>query len=118
MDFIFADPPYRPGEKEQFNEHYYGKTFQFADQKRLAKALRWASRQKIKWAMTNSSHPEILALYRGNYKLELTKGTGRRPGLPAVNPGEALITNYLIKEDEDMNNFFALAAQQHHPLRG
>jgi len=96
-DFIFADPPYRPGEKEQINEHYYGKTFQFEDQRRLAKALSWASKHKIKWAMTNSSHPEILALYKGDYKLEFAKGTGRRPGLPAINPGEDLITNYQIE---------------------
>lgn len=95
-DFIFADPPYRPGEKEQINTHYYGKTFQLDDQRRLSKALKWASRQKIKWAMTNSSHPDILSLYQGNYKLEMLKGTGRLPGLPALNPGEALITNYPI----------------------
>jgi DNA adenine methylase len=96
-DFIFADPPYRPGEKEQINDHYYGKTFQMEDQKRLSKALKWASKQKIKWAMTNSSHPEILSLYKGNYRLELSKGTGRKPGLAALNPGEALITNYKIE---------------------
>ena len=95
-DFIFADPPYRPGEIEQINDHYYGKTFQMDDQRRLSKTLKWASRQKIKWAMTNSSHPDILSLYKGNYKLDILKGTGRRPGLTALNPGEALITNYAL----------------------
>jgi DNA adenine methylase len=95
-DFIFADPPYRPGEKEQTNEHYYGKTFRYADQIRLANNLKWATKQKINFALTNSSHPEILSLYKGYYRLEFLKGTGRRPGLPASNPGEALITNYKI----------------------
>ncbi len=95
-DFIFADPPYRPGAKEQINEHY-SNTFIFKDQKRLAKALTWASKRRIRWAMTNSSHPEILGLYKGGYRLELIKGTGRRPGLPGIDLGEALITNYPIE---------------------
>lgn len=95
-DFIFVDPPYKPAEAQGKNDHYVGKTFRLEEQKRLAGVLKWATRNNIEWAMTNSSHSEILKNYLGYYMLEFPKGTGRLPGLLASNSGEALITNYPI----------------------
>ena len=93
-DFIFSDPPYRPNEKEQLHSHYVGKKFTFDDHIRLSKALKRATKRKVKWALTISAHPEILALYKGNYILKIPRGTGRKPGSTVNDSWEVLITNY------------------------
>lgn len=93
-DFIFSDPPYRPNEKEQLHSHYVGKKFTFGDHIRLSKALKRATKRKVKWALTISAHPEILALYKGNYILIIPRGTGRKPGSTVDDSGEVLIKNY------------------------
>ena len=95
-DFIFLDPPYRPGACEEINEHYIGKNFRLEDQERLGKLLRKASRKNIRWAMTNTSHPDVLRIYHGCYQLALPMGTGRMPGKLVEDSGESLLTNYPI----------------------
>lgn len=92
-DFIFVDPPYRPGMKEQSNAHYVGQQFAFEDQQRLALFLLRASERGVSWAMTNSSHPDIVALYPSCEVVSLPRGTGPRPGLLSAESGEAIIMN-------------------------
>lgn len=93
-DLIFVDPPYRPGEREMVHAHYtYGK-FNYKDHQRLAKALERASERGVKWAMTTSSHPDILSIFSENQIIPLPRGTGKRPGLLTNNSGEVLICNY------------------------
>jgi DNA adenine methylase len=93
-DFLFLDPPYKPGERELKQAHYsYGK-FSFSDQQRLANSLSGASKRGIKWAMTNSSHPEIAALYVNQSVFHLPRGTGATIGRITPLSGEVLITNY------------------------
>jgi len=96
-DFIFVDPPYKPSSKEATNDHYVGRKFTFADQQRLAKMLRWATKNKILWALTNTSHPDVVKLYPGCCKLNFPTGTGHLPGLLVKRPGEVLISNYSLK---------------------
>lgn len=92
-DFIFVDPPYRPGTKEQSNAHYVGQQFTFADQQRLALSLLRASERGVSWTMTNSSHPDILSLY-ANYRISpMPRGTGRMPGALTLESGEVIIFN-------------------------
>ncbi len=94
-DLIFVDPPYRPGEQEMIHAHYtYGK-FGYNDHQRLAKALERASERGVKWAMTTSSHPDILSIFSENQIIPLPRGTGKRPGLLTNNSGEVLICNYM-----------------------
>lgn len=93
-DFLFIDPPYRPGERELLNDHYVYCKFSFNDHKRLASVLRKASRRGVQWAMTTSSHSDILRLFRGNLFIPFLRGTGRRPGMLTNNPGEVLIRNF------------------------
>ncbi|MBI5880304.1 MAG: Dam family site-specific DNA-(adenine-N6)-methyltransferase [Chloroflexi bacterium] len=93
-DFLFLDPPYRPGAKALRNDHYASQQFDFADHERLGKALRSAKRRGVQWALTTSAHPEIARLFRGNYALQIPRGTGSRPGIMAQNSGELLITTY------------------------
>jgi DNA adenine methylase len=95
-DFLFIDPPYRPGAKESLNEHYIGKSFTYNDHQRLAGVLDWAKRKEIAWAMTTSAHAEIVYLFQGNYFLGLPLGTGKSPGIISRNSGEVLITSYPI----------------------
>lgn len=93
-DFIFVDPPYRPGERELLHSHYVYNKFSFAEHQRLATVLHQATQKGIKWALTVSSHPDILRLYRENRIITLSRGTGRRPGILINNPEEVLICNY------------------------
>lgn len=93
-DFIFVDPPYRPGEREMMHNHYVYCKFSYDDHKRLALALKRASHRGIQWALTTSSHPDILHLFRGNHIHPLARGTGKRPGILTDNTGEVLICNY------------------------
>lgn len=93
-DFIFIDPPYRPGEREMVHDHYrYGK-FSFDDHKRLAKTLNRATRKGIRWAMTTSAHPDIVNLFRKYNVMSIPKGTGKKIGVLTNSSGEALIRNY------------------------
>lgn len=96
-DFIFLDPPYKPGEKHQTNDHYIGRDFVFDEQIRLASTLKWATRKGISWAMTNTSHRSVIRLYSGCYKVKFPNGTGHLPGLLVARPGEVLISNYPLK---------------------
>lgn len=93
-DFIFADPPYRPGEKEVTNEHYTYQQFSYQDYERLARCLSEAYRRGVGWALTISSHKEILLLFKGFFRIDLPFGTGRMPGILSNTPGEVLITSY------------------------
>ena len=62
-EFVFVDPPYRRGHREQLHEHYAGGRFTFKDQARLAKVLGRASDRGVRWVATNSSHADLLSLY-------------------------------------------------------
>lgn len=99
-DFIFVDPPYKPGERELLHSHYLYDRFMFSDYKRLAKSLKKASARRVKWAMTISSHHEILDLFKKNIILPIPIGTGKRPGILSNNSGEVLICNYEPEEAE------------------
>ena len=92
-DYLFVDPPYRPGAKEQTTEHYAGRQFTFRDHKRLASALRSAHKRNVRWSLTISSHPDILALYCGFSVTSIPRGTGRHIGSITSNSGEVLIAN-------------------------
>ena len=92
-DFVFADPPYRPGHRELENQHYVGQAFTFEDQGRLANALSRASERGVQWTMTNSAHPDILSLYQGRHIVPLRRGTGTSPGILTSNSGEVIISD-------------------------
>lgn len=93
-DVIFCDPPYSPGERDITHDHYVFSKFLFSDHQRLAEALHRASGRNIPWALTTSSHPDILALFPQARVIPLSMGVGRRPGELTTNSGEVLICNY------------------------
>lgn len=94
-DVLFCDPPYCPGERDLTHSHYVHSQFLFADHERLAKALARATRRNVRWALTTSSHPDILALFPKMSVIPLLMGAGRRPGELTTSSGEVLICNYL-----------------------
>jgi len=92
-DFIFADPPYRPGARELVNDHYLVNSFAFADHVRLARALKAAGDRGVQWALTTSAHPEILDLFPDDSVVRFRMGTGTRPGQLVENAKEVIIRN-------------------------
>ncbi len=93
-DFLFVDPPYHPGRRESRVEHYMFGQFTFESHKRLADTLRRASRRGVQWAMTNSSHPDVLSLFSGHRILPFEAGVGESPGSISKKAGEVLVLNY------------------------
>ncbi len=94
-DFIFLDPPYKPGQKEMKDAHYsYGK-FTYNDQVRLSNKLKQISKyRKIKWMMTNSSHKDICEIYKEFRITKIPKGTSEKIGVFIHKPQEVLISNF------------------------
>lgn len=92
-DFIFADPPYSPGKKKLPWLHYTRNQFSYEDHVRLAKTLEQASRCGVKWAMTTSSHPDILKLFTQFEIHTLPVGTKSQVGVLTRSMGEVLINN-------------------------
>ena len=84
-DLIFVDPPYRRGHREQLHEHYVGGSFRFEEQIRLANALFRASERGVKWVATNSSHGDLVDLYRE---------PPAHVNVRRVGDGEVLLTNW------------------------
>lgn len=93
-DFIFVDPPYRPGSKEMIHDHYRFGKFSFKEHRRLAAALRRASKRGVRWALTTSSHAAIVDLFRDHFVELIPRGAGRKIGHFTRRSGEVLIRNW------------------------
>lgn len=94
-DFIFLDPPYKPGEKDLKELHYRNGRFLFDEQVRLSETLKSLPKSKnIRWAMTNSSHKDILKLYKDFKIRKIPFGASDKPGIQTKDSKEVLITNY------------------------
>jgi DNA adenine methylase len=90
-DFIFLDPPYKPGAKEMIHDHYVARRFSFADHQRLAECLRDAAMRGVRWILTTSSHEDIVSLFTGFTTIAVTRGTGMGIGQTTGMPGEVLV---------------------------
>jgi DNA adenine methylase len=90
-DFIFADPPYTPGTREPVHHHYVFGTFKYADHERLMAALVRAERRGVRWAMTTSSHPDIMALMEKRSIVPLPHDPFKRLQEGFAGSGEALV---------------------------
>ena len=93
-DFIFLDPPYKPGSRELNHSHYVYSKFRFDNYERLADSLKEAAKKSVKWAITISDHNDIINLFSEYNIIPFVKGTGGKPGLMSNNSGEVLICNY------------------------
>jgi len=93
-DFIFCDPPYKPSEIESLNSHYVHAKFTLADHRRLALSLNLATQRGVKWAITTTSHPEVVNFFDSKKVLNFVTGTGSKPGVMTRQTGEVLICNF------------------------
>jgi DNA adenine methylase len=93
-DFLFVDPPYHPGRRESRVEHYVFSQFRFESHKRLANSLNRATRRNVRWAMTTSSHPDIMALHKRQRHIPFQAGVGASPGKITRDTGEVLVLKY------------------------
>jgi DNA adenine methylase len=93
-DFVFADPPYQPGERGMSHEHYVYSRFGYDSYTRLAEALRSASARDVRWAVTTSSHPDIVSLFPDADIIDLPKDPFKRLRDDLEGSGEVLIRNY------------------------
>jgi DNA adenine methylase len=93
-DYLFLDPPYRPGEREQLHSHYVGREFTFTDHQRLAHCLREADNRGVPWTMTISDHHDIVKMYKNFHIQAIPRGTGKKIGVLADNSGEVLVSNH------------------------
>ena len=93
-DIIFVDPPYHPGRRESHIKHYMFSQFTFDSHKRLASALKRATKRGVRWIMTTSSHPDVTALHKRCRQLPFKTGVGALPGEVTQKTGEVLILNY------------------------
>lgn len=91
-DYLFLDPPYRPGQREQLHQHYSGK-FSFGDHRRLASCLREAHKRGVRWGLTISNNRDIVNLYKGYKSTSIPGGASSRIGVKAQNSGEVFISN-------------------------
>lgn len=91
-DYLFLDPPYRPGQREQLHQHYSGK-FSFEDHRRLASCLRKAHKRGVRWGLTVSNNRDIVNLYKGYKSASIPGGASSRIGVKARNSGEVFISN-------------------------
>lgn len=96
-DFLFLDPPYRPGERELVNDHYSYRQFKFDDHRRLAAALKRAERRGVSWLMTTSSHPDIVLLFKNKFIVPFPRGTGHLPGKLVKDSGEILVMSFNLQ---------------------
>ena len=92
-DFLFLDPPYRPGERELLHAHYVHSKFTYSDHTRLEKALQKAGYRGVKWGMTICSHPDILNLYKRYTIVSIPKGTRNKSKNKYSDSGEVLVLN-------------------------
>jgi hypothetical protein len=79
------------------HDHYAGGKFTFDEHKRLAKALKRASRRGARWAMTTSGHAAIVRLFARFHIEKIPRGTGEGVGKTGRNTGEVLIRNFMEK---------------------
>jgi DNA adenine methylase len=102
-DFVYLDPPYTVTHGNNGFLLYNERIFSWADQSRLADAVRELDRRRVLFLMSNADHPSVAELYR-----EFTTRRVTRSSVLAADSerrrtvGELLISNYLrVGEFED-----------------
>lgn len=93
-DYLFLDPPYRPGEKEQLHAHYVGRKFTYNDHKRLAYCLKMADKRGVTWLLTTSAHYGIAKLFDKFRVHHIPRGTGSKIGALTYDSGEILVSDH------------------------
>lgn len=96
-DFVYLDPPYHPLSATANFTAYTERSFGWADQERLAAAVRALAARGAWFALSNSAHPAVARLYEGLQPLTvpMSRAINSRPAGRAAVP-EFLFTNLPI----------------------
>lgn len=87
-DFLFLDPPYKPGDRQLQQSHYGSNQFRFEDHQRLALCLRRATERGVRWCMTTASHPDIVELFSSSRIIPVPS---RKKGI--IDSGQVTVLN-------------------------
>jgi DNA adenine methylase len=101
-DFIFVDPPYTVMHNNNNFRKYNASLFSWADQKRLAAAVRRAAQREAIIMITNANHQSIKDLYGGfgNHCLINRSSVLAADSLHRCKTTELLVTSYKLKSIE------------------
>ena len=84
-DFVYCDPPYAPLSRTASFAHYTADGFTAFDQRRLQQAVIAACRRGAQVLLSNSSAPEIVALYSDDDARDADLRLQRVPARRAIN---------------------------------
>jgi DNA adenine methylase len=95
-DWVYLDPPYITGHRNNGFLKYNAQLFTWADQKRLAQCAKNLTEKGVHVLVTNADHGRVVSLYAGFYSYRLTRASlvGVRTSRGMVT--EALLSSYPI----------------------
>lgn len=95
-DWVYLDPPYITGHRNNGFLKYNAQLFTWADQRRLAQCAKALAEKGVHVMVTNADHGRVVSLYAGFYYYRLTRaslvGVGSSRGMVT----EALLSSYPI----------------------
>jgi DNA adenine methylase len=95
-DFVYLDPPYVAGHRNNGFIDYNSRVFQWEDQRRLAELCTELSARGVFILVSNADHPSIRGLYDGAFHLESVSrfsSMSAKSGSRGLSQ-ELLISNY------------------------
>ena len=95
-DFVYADPPYTVKHQNNGFVKYNEKLFSWADQERLARALKSAALRGAAVMLSNAAHKSVQSLYEGFGERQTLTRSSVLSGDPAFrgDAAELLLTNF------------------------
>jgi DNA adenine methylase len=97
-DFVFVDPPYTVMHNNNGFVKYNAQLFSWADQARLATAIKAAAERGVMIMMSNANHESVRSLYNGFGNHYILTRSSVLAGDPDKRRSatELLVTNYLV----------------------
>lgn len=100
-DLVFLDPPYTVTHGNNGFLLYNERIFSWADQERLARAVKALDKRGAHFLLTNANHPSVIELYRDFDSLHLFRSSVLAADLERRRAvSELLISNYKIGPDK------------------
>ena len=93
-DFVYFDPPYVPVSETSYFTSYTATDFGMADQERLAAAASRLAQRGSSVVLSNSGHPNVAAMYRGDC-FDLNHVEARR-NINSNSAERGVVREYLI----------------------
>jgi len=95
-DWVYLDPPYITGHRNNGFLKYNAQLFTWADQKRLAQCAKTLVEKGVNVMVTNADHGRVASLYAGFHYYRLTRTSLVGVGSSRGTVTEALLSSYPI----------------------